>query len=173
MEPTYVAADGSARIFYATVSGILAGAIFGDHVSPISDTTVLSCVATECNLLKHVKTQFPYALIVALWSILLGTIPIGYSSKAPNALMIIIAILAIAVCVRFIGVPTVNDSGDFDIFTELYLFISKSPDLVTLKTDTKNFGSSAPKSVEQEEEIEDLKAVSEKEVEDKDADIES
>jgi len=173
MEPTYVAADGSSRIFYATVSGILAGAIFGDHVSPISDTTVLSCVATECNLLKHVKTQFPYALIVALWSILLGTIPIGYSSKAPNALMIIIAILAIAVCVRFIGVPTVNDSGDFDIFTEIYLFIWKSPDLVTLKTDTKNFGSSAPKLVEQEEEIEDLKAVEEEGVKDLDADIES
>ena len=50
-------------IFYNVVSVILAGSVFGDHCSPISDTTILSSLATSCNHLEHVKTQLPYALL--------------------------------------------------------------------------------------------------------------
>ena len=46
----------------ATFSSVLAGAIFGDHCSPISDTTVLSSRATGCDHILHVKTQMPYAI---------------------------------------------------------------------------------------------------------------
>ena len=62
----------------ATIGAVLAGAIFGDHCSPISDTTVLSSAATACDHLAHVRTQIPYALTVAAVSLFLGYIPAGY-----------------------------------------------------------------------------------------------
>ena len=49
-------------VFVLTAAAVLDGAIFGDHCSPISDTTVLSSVATGCDHLHHVATQLPYAL---------------------------------------------------------------------------------------------------------------
>ncbi len=64
-------------ILLATVGSVLAGAIFGDHCSPISDTTVLSSVACGCNHFAHVWTQMPYALLVGAVSIVTGTIPAG------------------------------------------------------------------------------------------------
>ena len=60
--PTYDASGGDATMFYAIVAGILSGSVAGDHMSPISDTTVLSAMACECTLLAHVKTQAPYSL---------------------------------------------------------------------------------------------------------------
>lgn len=65
-------------IFAATIGAILAGAIFGDHCSPISDTTVLSSAAAGCEHLQHVATQLPYALLTAVVSVLLGYLPIGF-----------------------------------------------------------------------------------------------
>jgi len=65
-------------VFAATVGAILAGAIFGDHCSPISDTTVLSSAAAGCDHLQHVATQLPYALLTAAASVLLGYLPIGF-----------------------------------------------------------------------------------------------
>jgi Na+/H+ antiporter NhaC len=62
----------------ASIGGVLAGAIFGDHCSPISDTTVLSSQASGCNHVAHVWTQMPYALLVALVSIACGTLPVGF-----------------------------------------------------------------------------------------------
>jgi Na+/H+ antiporter NhaC len=62
-------------IFYNTVSAVLAGAVLGDHCSPISDTTILSSLASSCNHLDHVKTQMPYALTVGVVALLFGTIP--------------------------------------------------------------------------------------------------
>jgi Na+/H+ antiporter NhaC len=64
-------------ILLAAVGGVLAGAIFGDHCSPISDTTVLSSQASGCDHLAHVWTQLPYASVVAIASVVLGTIPVG------------------------------------------------------------------------------------------------
>jgi len=53
-------------IIYNVISVVLAGAVFGDHCSPISDTTILSSLASGCNHIDHVKTQLPYAITVAL-----------------------------------------------------------------------------------------------------------
>jgi Na+/H+ antiporter NhaC len=64
-------------MFYSTVAGILSGAVAGDHVSPISDITVLTALATDCDLLRHVVTQAPYVLWVVLFCILVGTLPVG------------------------------------------------------------------------------------------------
>jgi Na+/H+ antiporter NhaC len=74
--------DEAMLIFYNVVSVILAGSVFGDHCSPISDTTILSSLATSCNHIEHVKTQMPYALTVGAVAILFGSIPaaMGVSS---------------------------------------------------------------------------------------------
>lgn len=53
------------RIMVMTIAAILAGAVCGDHVSPISDTTILSSTGANCNHIEHVSTQMPYALLVA------------------------------------------------------------------------------------------------------------
>jgi Na+/H+ antiporter NhaC len=65
-------------ILLGSIAGVLAGAVFGDHCSPISDTTVLSSQSCGCDHLAHVWTQMPYALAAAGVSIGLGTIPIGF-----------------------------------------------------------------------------------------------
>ena len=62
----------------ATLGSVLAGAIFGDHCSPISDTTVLSSRASGCDHMTHVRTQLPYALSVGVASIVFGTIPVVF-----------------------------------------------------------------------------------------------
>ncbi len=49
-----------------TVAAILAGAVCGDHVSPISDTTILASTGADCNHIEHVSTQLPYAMLVAV-----------------------------------------------------------------------------------------------------------
>ena len=65
-------------IFSASVGGVLAGSIFGDHCSPLSDTTILSSRASGCEHMAHVWTQAPYALLAAVISVVAGTIPIGF-----------------------------------------------------------------------------------------------
>ncbi len=52
-------------LFLVAVGATLAGAVYGDHISPISDTTILSSAGAECNHLRHVSTQIPYATTVA------------------------------------------------------------------------------------------------------------
>ncbi len=65
-------------IFLSSIGGVLAGAVFGDHCSPISDTTVLSSQSSGCDHIAHVWTQMPYAVTVAIVSVLLGTLPLGF-----------------------------------------------------------------------------------------------
>ncbi|MDH3434685.1 MAG: Na+/H+ antiporter NhaC family protein, partial [Gammaproteobacteria bacterium] len=52
------------HIMYSAIACVLAGAVWGDHCSPISDTTVLSSIASGCDHIEHVRTQMPYALLV-------------------------------------------------------------------------------------------------------------
>jgi Na+/H+ antiporter NhaC len=72
------AAFESDPLMLASVGSVLAGAIFGDHCSPISDTTILSSQASGCDHVAHVTTQLPYALLGAAVSILLGTLLLGF-----------------------------------------------------------------------------------------------
>lgn len=77
------AASGSyetsaSSVLFAVVGSVLAGAIFGDHCSPISDTTILSSQASGCDHVAHVKTQMPYALCAAFVSVVVGTLPAGF-----------------------------------------------------------------------------------------------
>ena len=90
---------GSETAMVASVGGVLAGAIFGDHCSPISDTTVLSSNASGCNHIAHVWTQMPYAMVVGAIAILCGTLPVGLGLSVwfttPLALVAMVVFLLI------------------------------------------------------------------------------
>jgi len=133
--PTWIASGGNVTIFHATIAGILSGAIVGDHASPISDTTVLSSLASRCQLMAHVSTQAPYAGTIALFAILVGTIPIGYSAY-PNGVAIALGLVSMVAVTFGIAVKTINKTGRFDIFTELYLKFNRNSYLHELKQDT-------------------------------------
>jgi len=76
-------APGSEGILLGAVSSILAGSVWGDHCSPISDTTILSSMATSCDHMDHVRTQLPYALSVGLVSLLCAEIPVAAGWYGP------------------------------------------------------------------------------------------
>lgn len=83
----YGVASGNASydetaILYNVIASVLAGSVLGDHCSPISDTTILSSLASGCIHINHVKSQMPYALTVGGVALLVGIIPgaLGVSS---------------------------------------------------------------------------------------------
>jgi len=53
------------------IGAVMSGGVFGDHCSPISDTTIISSMAAECEVVEHVKTQLPYALISGVMAFIL------------------------------------------------------------------------------------------------------
>ncbi|MCH7538008.1 MAG: Na+/H+ antiporter NhaC family protein [Proteobacteria bacterium] len=89
------------HILYSTVSACLAGAVWGDHCSPISDTTVLSSVASGCNHIEHVRTQLPYALVVGFVGLVFGTIPGGFGVSPWISIVVCTAILIVGL--KFFG----------------------------------------------------------------------
>jgi Na+/H+ antiporter NhaC len=84
-------------IFLLTAAAVLDGAIFGDHCSPISDTTVLSSMASGCDHLHHVKTQIPYALTTMGLASVTGYIPVAAGWWSPVWFLAIFPALALAV----------------------------------------------------------------------------
>ncbi|WP_244834245.1 Na+/H+ antiporter NhaC family protein [Clostridium sp. BJN0001] len=88
------------------ISAVLTGAIFGDHCSPISDTTILSSMGAGCSHMEHVSTQLPYALSVAVITVLFGYIPAGLG--LPIAIILPVDILIIFAFVYFVGKPVDN-----------------------------------------------------------------
>ncbi len=66
------------HILYSAIASNLAGAVWGDHCSPISDTTVLSSMASGCDHIEHVRTQMPYAVLAGAVAVFIGTIPGGF-----------------------------------------------------------------------------------------------
>ena len=76
-------APGQETILLGTVSSILAGSVWGDHCSPISDTTVLSSMATSCDHVDHVRTQLPYALFIGVVSLACAELPVAAGWYGP------------------------------------------------------------------------------------------
>lgn len=60
-----VVGDGDTNLMVLTVTAVLSGAVCGDHVSPISDTTILASAGVQCHHIDHVSTQMPYVAVVA------------------------------------------------------------------------------------------------------------
>ncbi len=89
------------HILYSSISAILAGAVWGDHCSPISDTTILSSLASGCDHIQHVRTQLPYAMTVGATAILFGSLMTALGS--PWWLGMSIGIVVLWLILRFYG----------------------------------------------------------------------
>jgi tetracycline resistance efflux pump len=91
-----MAAASDIALILPMLSAVLAGAVFGDHCSPISDTTILSSTGARCNHIDHVSTQLPYALAVAFVSCI-GFITLGMTASIGIAFSAA-ALTFVAVC---------------------------------------------------------------------------
>ncbi len=90
------------RFYYllllGTISSVLAGSVWGDHCSPISDTTILSSMASGCDHIAHVRTQLPYALGIGVLGMAIGDVPTAFGlspwiSLAAGSAVIVAAVL--------------------------------------------------------------------------------
>lgn len=73
-----IAASASPELMIPCLSAVMAGAVCGDHCSPVSDTTILSSTGAKCDHMEHVTTQLPYAVTLAVASIV-GYLVVGYT----------------------------------------------------------------------------------------------
>jgi tetracycline resistance efflux pump len=89
---------GDLSLLIPAFGAVLAGAIFGDHTSPLSDTTILSAIGSGIHLIDHTTTQIPYALVCAVAS-LVGFIVLGFTTNIAVGLLTTLAALAVAVFV--------------------------------------------------------------------------
>ncbi len=84
-------------ILYASVSSVLAGSVWGDHCSPISDTTILSSLASQCDHIEHVNTQLPYSMVGGVLSLLacvaVLVLQIPWWMVYPAGALIIVAVI--------------------------------------------------------------------------------
>ena len=103
----FVRTGGMVTLVSAAVSlltgGHLAGAVWGDHCSPISDTTILSSTGAGCNVITHVTTQLPYAVLAGAAALLFGTIPT--SLGLPWWVGMLLAATVTALGLRLLGQP--------------------------------------------------------------------
>jgi len=98
-----IAADPSADPFMlACVAAVLSGSIFGDHCSPMTDCTILAALGAGCETMDHVKTQMPYALTVAITTVVCGTLLTSLTG-IPVWAALLVGIVLMAAVVRFVG----------------------------------------------------------------------
>ena len=93
--------EATMPLFYNVVASVMAGAVMGDHCSPISDTTIMSSMASHCNHIQHVSTQMPYALTVGAVALLIGVLPAAIGLPSWVAFLLAFAVLGLVV--RFVG----------------------------------------------------------------------
>ena len=91
------------HILYASVSGVLAGAVWGDHCSPISDTTVMSSLSAGCDHMEHVRTQLPYAVLAGAAALFCGTVPTSLGLPWWAGMLLAAAVTALGL--RLLGEP--------------------------------------------------------------------
>lgn len=98
---------GGIEMLIPTIGSVLTGAVLGDHCSPISDTTIMSSMASACDHIAHVKTQMPYAIAVGIVSIFVGFIPAGFGFN-PYASLFLGVIILIGL-VNLIGIRITDE----------------------------------------------------------------
>ena len=103
LEINGIADQNHIYILYACIACVLTGAVWADHCSPISDTTVLTCLATGCDLMDHVITQMPYALLSGLTAIVICLLPASYG--VPWWMVLGIGIVVVAIGHRVLSEP--------------------------------------------------------------------
>eukprot|EP00549_Striatella_unipunctata_P025630 CAMPEP_0118718886 /NCGR_PEP_ID=MMETSP0800-20121206/29078_1 /TAXON_ID=210618 ORGANISM="Striatella unipunctata, Strain CCMP2910" /NCGR_SAMPLE_ID=MMETSP0800 /ASSEMBLY_ACC=CAM_ASM_000638 /LENGTH=615 /DNA_ID=CAMNT_0006626013 /DNA_START=215 /DNA_END=2062 /DNA_ORIENTATION=+ len=154
--PTFIKSNGDSDIFYGTIAGILAGSVAGDHASPISDTTVLSSLAAQCDLFSHVGTQAPYVAFACFWSIILGTLPVGQGTYS-TAVAILLGLVACVAGVLVLGVPIISPTGRFGLLQELQMMLNADSPLHKLKKHTiRSYVVGGPVDPDDPQDLDDL-----------------
>ncbi len=92
------------NLMLSTTAAVLAGATFGDHCSPISDTTIMSSMACGADHIDHVRTQLPYALTVGIIASVFGYIPVGFDIS--DWWVLLFGFIVLFLVVRFVGKKT-------------------------------------------------------------------
>ncbi len=132
-----MSATSNEGLFFLTMSAVLAGAVYGDHVSPISDTTIMASSGAQCNHIDHVKTQLPYATLIAILSavvyLVMGFITAGslgqsYGASAGLTLGIgAVLLAAVLVLLYFLNKKGIIDKID-DKISAFFGKLSKHPE---------------------------------------------
>ena len=105
--------DAVLNVLLISVGSVVSGAVFGDHCSPISDTTILSSTGSNCPLLEHVATQIPYAGLVAV-SAFVGVVVGGITLNPIVALLVgfvVMCVLAVLAPRFYDKVSNVNQKN--------------------------------------------------------------
>ena len=85
--------------------------MLGDHCSPISDTTILSSLASDCNHIDHVRTQMPYALTVGSMALVMGSLSTFLGGGwAVSTILLFVGLFLLYLIVRFLGRPVAAQS---------------------------------------------------------------
>lgn len=98
------------HLYIPILASVLTGAIFGDHCSPISDTTILSSIGSGSDHIDHVNTQIPYAVTAAIVAAVFGFIPGGFGVHP--LISIVLGIAALIVVVKLLGKSTQGSVAD-------------------------------------------------------------
>ena len=101
--PAAAALGGSDGFLTIIVAAVFSGAVFGDHCSPFSDTTIVSSISCGVTPHDHVRTQIPYAMITAVVAIGVGFLPAGYG--LPGWISLVAGTLSLFLVGRFIKTP--------------------------------------------------------------------
>jgi Na+/H+ antiporter NhaC len=96
------------RVLLASIAAILSGAVFGDHCSPISDTTIMSSMSSSADHIDHVKTQLPYALTVGGTALVFGYLLVALGLHP--AISIVVSIVMLLLVLRIFGRPVDEES---------------------------------------------------------------
>jgi Na+/H+ antiporter NhaC len=109
MKANGMATPDDMHIMYSSIASVLAGSVWGDHCSPISDTTILSSMASGCDHIEHVRTQLPYALLVGVVSMALCSVPVAFGM--PWWLALLASAVLLYLILRLAGQSTAHGTG--------------------------------------------------------------
>jgi len=102
----------SLEILLNVIATVMSASVVGDHCSPISDTTILSSLASDCNHIDHVRTQMPYALTVAAMSLICSVVATYHGGGwGISFFCVLISLVIFYAIIRKIGKPTPNFAG--------------------------------------------------------------
>jgi Na+/H+ antiporter NhaC len=115
-------------------SAILTGSIFGDQCSPISDTSVLSSLASKISVVRHVESQFPYALLCAVFSFVAYFPTSAFLSLPSIVFMVLFLALLLG---TFYVLSSRVESNDFGIIDRIFYKSSSTATISEAKTEDK------------------------------------
>ena len=100
------------------IAAVISGGVFGDHASPLTDCTILSAFSASCEIVDHVRTQLPYAMLVAFVSVAFGLIPTTLGSL-PSWLCLLLGSSVILITLLLFGKSVDKEYSRTDALSHL------------------------------------------------------